>query len=274
MSERNIVSSSDARIPAPPCVARHPLIDRDWRESSDGRRFLAAYFPVNDPLMPLSRLSAYDAAQVDVVELGVKARNPFADGPIIHSAMDRASGIGQASEAMDAIKAVREFSHPAFGMIFGYQSDVFAAQPEVWAEVDGLLCLGQDENARLAVCRAAQAQGTRITEFVPYEMPLSSRTAAINADSYVMLQYLPGRTGARSEVDQLLAPRLAKMRRAGVARPILTGIGISQPDQVRHAIDTGADGIVIGSKVIAMGVQSHAALEDYLCGIREVLDGG
>ena len=59
----------------------------------------------------------------------------------------------------------------------------------------------------------------------------------------------------------------------GVVRPILVGIGTSQPDQIRHAIDTGADGIVVGSMAIEKGLQSHAALEDYLCEVREVLDG-
>ena len=49
-------------------------------DQADGRKFLAAYFPVNDPEMPLSRLAAYDVAKVDVVELGMKAADAFADG--------------------------------------------------------------------------------------------------------------------------------------------------------------------------------------------------
>lgn len=223
--------------------------------------------------MPLSHLAAYDTARVDVVELGIKAEDPFADGAMVKGAMDRAEGVGTVSEAREALAAVRRFEHPALGMIFGYASDVFAPEPEVWAEVDGLLCLGQDEPARLALCDAARARGARITEFVPYELPLRARKAAVNAESYVMLQYLPGKTGARVETDELLKPRLEKMRRAGVQRPILVGIGISQHDQIRHAIDTGADGVVIGSKAIEKGLQGQSALEDYLCGIREVLDG-
>lgn len=242
-------------------------------DATDGRKFLAVYYPVGDPEFPLSRLSAYDQARVDVVELGVKAKDPFADGAVVHAAMDRAAGVGRVSEARDALEAVREFSHTSMGMIFGYDSEVFTSEPEIWAEVDGLLCLGQDETSRLALCDAARAKGTRITEFVPYELPLCSRQAAVNAESYVMLQYLPGKTGARVETDQLLKPRLEKMRRAGVERPILVGIGISHHDQIRHALDTGADGVVVGSKAIEKGLQGHGALEDYLCGIREVLDG-
>ena len=88
-----------------------------------------------------------------------------------------------------------------------------------------------------------------------------------------MLQYLPGKTGARTEIDKGLTDRLAKIRRAGVMRPILTGIGISTPNQVRHTVDAGADGVVIGSKTIQMGLKGYAALEDYLCGIRDILDG-
>lgn len=242
-------------------------------DANDGRKFLAVYFPVKDPKFPLSHLSAYDAARVDVVELGVKAKDPFADGAMVHAAMDRAEGAGRVSEAREALAIVRGFSHPALGMIFGYDSHVFASEPDIWSEVDGLLCLGMNEPSRLALCDAARAKGTRITEFVPYEMPLWSRQAAVNAESYVMLQYLPGKTGARVETDQLLKPRLDKMRRAGVERPIIVGIGISQHDQIRHALDTGADGVVVGSKAIEKGLQSYAALEDYLCGIREVLDG-
>lgn len=242
-------------------------------DAQDGRKLLAAYCPVNDPLFPASRLSAYDAAKVDVVELGVKAANPFADGPTVQGAMVRASGIGAASEAREALEIVKQFDHAAMGMIFGYESATLNQDPEFWAEVDGLLCLGMDEPKRLSLCNAARERGVRITEFVPYDMPVSARAAAVNAESYVMLQYLPGQTGAREGLDDGLAGRIAKMRRAGVTRPILTGIGISSAEQIRHAIDTGADGVVIGSKVIELGLQGHAALEDYLCSKREVLDG-
>ena len=260
-----------------PCRKRGDMIEDRTKfalDANDGRKLLAAYFPVNDPLMPLSRLAAYDAAEVDVVELGIKTPHPFADGRVVNDAMKRSSGVGAPSEAAEAIQAVRRFSHRSMPMIFGYHSEVFASNPDFWAEVDGLLCLGQNETDRLTLCNTARARGTRITEFVPYEMPLAAREAAINAESFVLLQYLPGKTGARSEIDQLLKPRVAKMKRAGVQRPIFTGIGISRIDQIRHAVDTGADGVVIGTKTIEFGLQGASQLEDYLCQVREVLDGG
>ena len=89
-------------------------------DQADGRKFLAAYFPVNDHEMPLSRLAAYDVAKVDVVELGMKAADAFADGPTVTEAMTRALGIGRVSEARIAIETVRTFKHSTMGMIFGY----------------------------------------------------------------------------------------------------------------------------------------------------------
>ena len=242
-------------------------------DQGGGRRLLAAYFPVNDPLVPLERLAAYDAAEVDVVELGVKAADPFADGKTVRAAMRRASGMGRVAEARPAIEAVRAFRHSAFGMIFGYASPAFVAEPAVWTEIDGVLCLGRKPDARTAALSDARNGGARVTEFVPYDMPSDACTAALRADGYVMLQYLPGKTGPQSGVDGPLRKRLERLRIAGVSCPILTGIGISTAGQIRHAIDAGADGVVIGSMTIQKGLLGQVALEDYLCDMREVLDG-
>lgn len=38
-------------------------------------------------------------------------------------------------------------------------------------------------------------------------------------------------------------------------------------------MDSGADGIVVGSMTIQKALEGHAALEDYLCELREVLNG-
>ena len=98
-----------------------------------GRKLFAAYFPVNDPLLPLSLLKAFDVAKIDVVELGMKAQDAFADGVTVTEAMQRAHGKGLVSEALPAIEAVRNFHHNAMGLIFGYASEAFKNTPEIWA---------------------------------------------------------------------------------------------------------------------------------------------
>ena len=100
---------------------------------------MAAYFPVNDPAVPKERLSAYETAQVDVVELGIKTSNPYADGEIVATSMRRSTGEGTIREASEAISVVRNFDHNAFGMIFGYAERKLTNSSDDWQNVDGLL---------------------------------------------------------------------------------------------------------------------------------------
>jgi len=237
------------------------------------QHLLATYFPVADPLMPLSQLQAYATARVDFVELGIKADDPFEDGTVIRESMLRCGGTGVVNDALDAIETVRGFDHQAVGMIFGYASATFADDDKFWRKVDALLCLGSSRKDVKNITSSARSFGTRITKFVPYHYSSEDLSDAIAADCYVMLQYLDGKTGARSDIATDLANRLKKLRSEGVTIPVLTGIGISTKEQVSHAMDAGADGVVIGSKAVEKGLESFAALEDYLCMIREVLDG-
>lgn len=234
---------------------------------------LAAYFPVNDPLVPLELLAAYDVARVDVVELGVKTPDPYADGEVVAASMLRATGTGTVSEAADAINAVRQFRHDSLGMIFGYAEPKLAPDPAIWRDVDGLLALGASGPDTDKITRAAAQNGTRITRFVPYDLPCAAVTAARTATGFVFLHYTDGKTGIRTALDERLPERVAKLRDAGVCAPIMAGIGISTVAQVDHAMQSGADGVVVGSKAVQKAVEGRAALEDYLCNLREVLDG-
>lgn len=234
---------------------------------------LAAYFPVNDPLVPLERLKAYEAAEVDIVELGIKTSDPYADGAVVAASMRRSLGTGTVSEAGAAIDAVRAFRHAAMGMIFGYATPHLAPDSAVWSRIDAFLAIGRPDPGLDALTRAAAAYGVRITRFVPYELPKAAIEAACSATGFVFLQYTPGHTGIRDEIDRRLPTRVARLRQAGVEAPIFAGIGISSVDQVRHAMLSGADGIVVGSQTVLKALDGQAALEDYLCRLREVLNG-
>jgi len=252
-------------------INRHSSFSLD--DTARARGLLASYFPVADPLMPLSRLQAYASARVDIVELGIKAVDPFADGTVVRDSMQRALGSGRVSDAREAIAAVRGFDYQAMGLVFGYASATFDADAKIWREVDGLLCLGSRPGEMESIENKARACGTRIVKFVSYQPTAQEMNEALMADGYVMLQYLDGKTGARSNIDNRFKERLEHLRSAGVSIPVLTGIGISTVEQVKHAMDVGADGVVTGSGAIEKGLQSYAALEDYLGMIREALDG-
>ena len=234
--------------------------------------YLAAYFPLGDPLVPLARLSAYIAAKVDVVELGLRTADPYADGPVIAASMQRSTGAGTLADIRPAMGLLRQVDHAIMGMVFAYATPELAAEPS-WSDIDAVLCLGKG-GSRDRIEDAAVAGGARLTSFVPYDLPAVDVERAIRATGFVFLQYTPGPTGLRDATDPVLPRRLARLRAGGATAPIFAGIGISTPDQVRQALDAGANGVVIGSKTVQKAMEGQAALEDYLNEMRAVVNGG
>lgn len=234
---------------------------------------LSAYFPVGDPLIPTDRLAIYARTRVDIVELGLKALNAFADGPVVAASMARATGAGRVGEARRAALTLRGHDPAITAMAFGYAEPTLAGAGTDWQVIDALLCLG-DPAPRRRIEAEATAQGVRRVCFLTYDFDEADIERAASAEGFVFLQYSAGQTGLRPELDPQLSTRLRRLRQGGVSRPIVAGIGISAPDQMRHALDAGADGIVVGSMTILKALEGAAALEDYLSQTRAVVDGG
>jgi tryptophan synthase alpha chain len=234
--------------------------------------YLAAYFPLGDPLVPQARLAAYFAADVDVIELGLRTANPYADGKVIAASMRRSTGAGTLADVNSANTTLQHCGRPIMGMVFAYASDSLTDSNGDWAGIDALLCLGKGQ-LRDGIEARAVAAGARLTAFVPHDLPAPDIDRATVATGFVFLQYTAGPTGLREAIDPLLKVRVARLRAAGVTAPILTGIGLSTPDQARHALAAGANGIVIGSKTVQKAIEGQTALEDYLGEMRAVLNG-
>jgi len=234
---------------------------------------LSAYFPVGDPLIPTDRLAIYARARVDIVELGLKAVNAFADGPVVAGSMARAHGEGRVGEARRAALTLRGQDPAITAMAFGYAEPTLMDAGTDWQVIDALLCLGEPAPRRRIEAEAT-AQGVRRVCFLTYDFDEADIERAAGAEGFVFLQYSPGLTGLRDDLDPALSARLRRLRQGGVARPIVAGIGVSTPDQMRHALDAGADGIVVGSMTVLKALEGPAALEEYLMQTRAVVDGG
>lgn len=234
---------------------------------------LSAYFPVGDPLIPTDRLAIYARARVDIVELGLKAVNAFADGPVVAGSMARAHGEGRVGEARRAALTLRGQDPAITAMAFGYAEPTLMHAGTDWQVIDALLCLGEPAPRRRIEAEAT-AQGVRRVCFLTYDFDEADIERAAGAEGFVFLQYSPGLTGLRDDLDPALSARLRRLRQGGVARPIVAGIGVSTPDQMRHALDAGADGIVVGSMTVLKALEGPAALEEYLMQTRAVVDGG
>jgi tryptophan synthase alpha subunit len=88
-----------------------------------------------------------------------------------------------------------------------------------------------------------------------------------------MLQYLSGKTGIKFNFDFNLSKRISRLRKNKISKPIFVGVGISTIDQVKHILDSGADGIVLGSSLLNAAIKGNNFLTEFLCRIRETLNG-
>ncbi len=242
---------------------------------ASGRPLVVAYFPAGDPLVPVGLIDAYAEAGVDVLELGIKAADPFMDGDVVAASMARSSGRGLLDDARPALDHLAGISNAPAALVFAYYTG-FAATPaaRTWRGVDGLLGLPAGGSGLDGAIRAgAAANNVRLAEFVPFAFTPADIARARATQAYVMLQAADGRTGARDRLDPDNAARIKRLRAEDVTAPVVLGFGISKPEHARQAIDMGADGIVVGSRCVDKCLEGRAALAGFLQEMRAGLGG-
>jgi tryptophan synthase alpha chain len=81
-----------------------------------------------------------------------------------------------------------------------------------------------------------------------------------------------GVSGARTGISPENRALLDRVRASGVTAPLTLGFGIADGDGARAAVACGADGIVVGSAVVAAAMDSGAALRAILQELRKAVD--
>lgn len=72
---------------------------------------------------------------------------------------------------------------------------------------------------------------------------------ASRARGFLYVVSLTGTTGERSSLATVLPGLLAKAK-ASATVPVAVGFGIGTPEQARAAADAGADGVIVGSRLV------------------------
>jgi len=224
---------------------------------ADGRRaalmpYLMAGFP--DAERSRQILRAYVDGGADLVELGVPFSDPLADGPVIHAAgvaalaagVNTAAAIALASEVADEVPVV----------VMCYANLVLARGVERFADmlvasrVCGLIVPDLPLEEAPATLAALDARGLAL---VPLVAPTTTqeRLAEIGqrARGFLYTVSVTGTTGERAGESGGLQEILARAR-AHTDVPVAVGFGIGTPDQARAAADAGADGVIVGSRLV------------------------
>jgi tryptophan synthase alpha chain len=227
------------------------------RARADGRRAaLMPYLMGGYPDLEASRAIglAYAEAGADLVELGVPFSDPLADGPVIHAAATAALGAGATLGGVLGVAAAVAQHIPVIVMC--YANPILARGLErfldelVAAGVSGLIVpdlpLEEAGAARAACARRGLA-------FVPLVAPTTpaDRLDAIGATAtgFLYTVSVTGTTGERTGSDGSLEAVIARAAEHTDV-PIALGFGIGTPAQAAAAAAAGADGVIVGSRLV------------------------
>jgi tryptophan synthase alpha chain len=224
---------------------------------AEGRRaalmpYLMGGFPDLETSMRIGL--AYAEAGADLVELGVPFSDPLADGPVIHAAGTAALRAGATVEAV--LEVCRAISERVPVAVMCYANPIFVRGAERFADAlveagaSGLIVpdLPLEEGAELQ--QACERRGIALVQMVAPTTP-EDRMARIAgaARGFLYTVALTGTTGQRAAVGSELETVLARVR-AHAEVPLAVGFGIGEPDQAVAAAAAGADGVIVGTRLV------------------------
>jgi len=194
------------------------------------------------------------AAGADMLELGIPFSDPLADGPVIHDAATHALAGGANVAAVLDVAAALAPLLPV--IVMSYVNILLAAGVERFLErlaerqVSGLIVPDLPFEEADAVALAAQAVGVALVPLVAPTTP-DARLAAIGerARGFMYVVSVTGTTGERGSAASSVEPLLARAH-ASTAVPVALDFGISTPAQASAAADAGADGVIVGSRLV------------------------
>jgi tryptophan synthase alpha chain len=234
---------------------------------ADGRAaalmpYMMAGYPTLDGSREIAR--AYVEGGADLIELGIPFSDPLADGPVIHSAAVEALRAG--ARVDDALAVAAEVARELPVVAMCYANPIYARGLERF--VDTLATLGvcglivpdlplEEAPAALQACDAA---GVALVPLVaPTTPPERLQAIGARARGFLYTVGVTGTTGERVSNDAALPGVIARAK-AATATPVAVGFGIGTPEQAGAAAAAGADGVIVGSRLVRAAAEGAEAV--------------
>ena len=222
------------------------------------RTALIPFFVIGDPDFDTSlRIvkTAIDAG-ADILELGIPFSDPIADGPTIQKADIRAmkSGIN-ISKALDFIRQVKEYKDVPIGLLM-YYNLVYQYGTEKFfsdfhkAGVNSVLVADLSiDDADEIVPPAASAGLDTVFMVTPITKPKRMEKIASLTTGFIYTVSVLGVTGSRDKLSGTVDGLISKLKKLTNV-PVCVGFGISKAEHAATVAQAGADGVIIGSKIV------------------------
>jgi tryptophan synthase alpha chain len=225
---------------------------------------------------------AYAESGADLVELGVPFSDPLADGAVIHEAATKALAAGSTLHAV--LEAGERIAEHVPVVLMCYANPLYARGPERFAAelaergISGLIVPDLPLEESASVLEACDAHGVALVPLVAPTTP-DARLAAIGriARGFVYTVSVTGTTGERAAVKTDVGGLLARVK-AHSPVPVALGFGISTGAQAAAAADAGAEGVIVGSRLVRavaeaaeQGSDPASAAASVVAGLAEAL---
>jgi tryptophan synthase alpha chain len=197
----------------------------------------------------------------DVIELGVPYSDPLADGPVIHAAGTAALRAG--ASLAGVLEVARELAPSVPVVLMCYANMVYAPGVEAFVErlartgASGLIVPDLPLEEAGEVEAACAAAGLALVPLVaPTTTPERLARIGERARGFVYAVSVVGTTGERRSLGERYTEVIARAR-AATEVPVALGFGIATPEQAREAADAGADGVIVGTRLVRAAGESE-----------------
>ncbi len=224
------------------------------------RAALIPFFVVGDPDFEtsLTIVKAAIDAGADILELGIPFSDPIADGPTIQKADIRAMRSGMTPQrALEFIRQVKAHKDIPIGLLMYYnliQQYGLARffQDFHAAGVNSVLVADLSIDDAEEVTQPARAAGLdTVFMATPNTEPGRMKRIATQTTGFVYAVSLLGVTGSRQTLSTTVEGLIRQLKSLTDV-PVCVGFGVSKPEHAKSIAQAGADGVIIGSKLVTM----------------------
>ncbi|KAF9030811.1 tryptophan synthase [Hymenopellis radicata] len=221
--------------------------------------FVTAGYPTRADTVPL--MLAMQEGGADVIELGVPFSDPMADGPAIQESntialkndMDYPTTLGQLREARSKGLTVPVLLMGYYNPLLAYGEDK-AIQDAYEAGANGFIMVDlPPEEAVTFRAKCTQSNISYVPLIAPSTTPSRIKFLASIADSFIYVVSKMGTTGSSDQeaINAALPDIIARVREHATVA-VAVGFGVSNRGHFDFVADAGADGVVIGSRIVSV----------------------
>ena len=252
-----------------------------FSELSESKRpALIPFFVIGDPDFDTSLAvikTAIDAG-ADILELGIPFSDPIADGPTIQKADIRARNSGMSvAKGLEFTRKVRDYKDIPIGLLMYYNLIYQYGTQEFFSDfyqagVNSVLVADLSiDDADEITSPAASAGLDTVFMVTPNTDTKRMKLIASKTTGFIYTVSLLGVTGSREKLSDTVEALVGKLKKL-TSVPVCVGFGISKPEHAAAVASAGADGVIIGSKIVGFIENNLGNKEKMLAEISTFLD--